>query len=97
MSCDPAVFLARHRSGVRARNRLNPSLADQVLVTAHALLPIVLDVQADQFNIPEEPYRKLATQYQAIWQQGTEVCDRGTRPTSESSSENLRGLPIRQS
>jgi hypothetical protein len=48
-------------------SRVNPRLADQVLLTGHALLLVVLDVQKTCFSLPEAPFESLGDDWAYVW------------------------------
>ena len=48
-------------------SRVNRLLADRVLLTAHALLLVVFDVQKQCFSLPDAPFESLADDWMYIW------------------------------
>jgi hypothetical protein len=54
-------------AGISYGDRLDRSLSDQVLMTAHALLLNVLEVQVNHFKLEEEPYQSLADDFRYVW------------------------------
>lgn len=64
--------LAKLESGqIDWRPRIDRDLADRVLLTAHALLLMVLDVQQRYFALPEEVLAGLADDYAGVWHVGS--------------------------
>lgn len=48
-------------------SRVDRRLADRVLLTAHLLLLVVLEVQKECFSLPEAPFEPLADDWAYVW------------------------------
>ena len=49
-------------------DRLNRSLSDQVLMTAHGLVISVIEAQVNHFTLDEGPFSELAGDFKYVWE-----------------------------